>query len=93
MLNPGDKVKDKVTGLTGIITAITSYLQGCRRVHVTPDKLKDDGTPHDTFAFDEPQCELIKAQVIPWEGLSKPDKKRPGGANYICANKPLLGKK
>lgn len=59
-INPGDKAKDKITGLDGIVIAVTEWLYGCRRITLQPQKPKD-GKAADNFTIDEPQCELIKA--------------------------------
>lgn len=58
----GDRVKDQITGLTGIVTCITSWLNGCRRVGVQPEKLKD-GKVEDCVHFDDNQLELVKKAV------------------------------
>lgn len=59
----GDKVKDSVTGFTGIVTARTTFLHGCVRCGVQSDKLKD-GKPVDAVWIDEPQLSLVKAAVV-----------------------------
>lgn len=59
----GDRVKDPITGFTGIVMAITTWLHGCVRVVVQPEKLKDDGKPGDDLAFDQSQLELVDAGV------------------------------
>jgi hypothetical protein len=58
----GDRVKDPVTGLTGIVTAITTWLHGCIRLAVQPEETKD-GKPADSVYFDQSQLELVKAGV------------------------------
>lgn len=35
-LKPGDKVKDTVTGLTGIVTGVAFYLNGCVQALIEP---------------------------------------------------------
>lgn len=62
-LNLGDKVKDKITGFTGIVTARLEYLNGCLRMQVTPDKLDKDGEMRDGMVLDVEQLVLIKAGV------------------------------
>ena len=59
----GDEVKDKVTGLKGIITATTVWLNGCVRYVVQPQEIKD-GKPVDTTGFDEGDLLLVKSLKI-----------------------------
>ncbi len=74
-VNLGDKVKDKVSGFTGIATARHEYLNGCVRISVDPDKLGKEGAKGEGHVFDEPQLEIVKrAKVI----VAQPAKP-PGG--------------
>ena len=59
----GDRVKDKITGLKGIVIGRYEYLYGCVRMAVQPEEGKD-GKPIDTFVVDEPQLMLLKKGVI-----------------------------
>lgn len=59
----GDRVRDRVTGLTGIAMSKTRYLFGCDRVAVQPTELKD-GRPVDAFHVDEPQLEVVKRGAV-----------------------------
>jgi hypothetical protein len=79
MVNLGDKVKDVVTGLTGIAVGRTQYLQGCTRVAVQPQELKD-GKPVEASWFDEPQLEIIEAGAIKPKGEKT---YKPGGPAYL----------
>jgi len=75
----GDKVKDVVTGLTGIAVAKTHYLQGCDRIAVQPQELKD-GKPVEASWFDEPQLEVVEYSTI----KPKSDQsEKPGGPAYL----------
>jgi hypothetical protein len=58
MIKNGDKVRDKITGLEGVVVARHDYLHGCTRFSVQPVELKD-GKPVECSSFDEPQLELI----------------------------------
>lgn len=58
----GDRVKDPVTGFTGIVTSISTWLHGCIRMGVQPEKL-DDGKVADDKYFDQSQLVLVKAGV------------------------------
>ncbi len=73
MVKLGDKVKDVVSGFTGIAVSQHIYLQGCHRFSVQPP-LKKDGTLPDAGSFDEPQLKVIKAGVV-----RKGVEKNPGG--------------
>lgn len=70
----GDKVKDRVTGLTGIVVARTDWLNGCIRMSVQPQELKD-GKPVESSCFDIEELVLLKAGVV----QPKPEKKRTNG--------------
>jgi hypothetical protein len=59
-INLGDKAKDTITGLDGIVIAVTEWLYGCRRLTIQPQKPKD-GVALQNFTIDEPQAKLIKA--------------------------------
>jgi len=43
MIQLGQKVKDKITGFTGIATAKTEYLNGCLQVLVQPKMVVKKG--------------------------------------------------
>ena len=58
----GDRVRDRITGLEGIAVARTSWLYGCERITIQPERLKD-GKPLDTYTVDEPQIEVLKEGV------------------------------
>jgi len=47
----GKKVKDSITGFSGIVTARAEYITGCRQYTVTP-KAKDNKHA-DSYWFDE----------------------------------------
>jgi len=62
MIKIGDKVKDKITGFTGIVIGITEWTNGCRTVGVKSLKLKD-GMPQESYWIDENQLDLIKSKA------------------------------
>ena len=81
MIKLGSKVKDKVTGYTGIATAATEYLQGCRRIAVQTKGLHEGKTVEADW-FDEPQLLLIKENVI-----EEVEDKENGGPAYLVPPK------
>lgn len=58
----GDRVKDPITGCTGIVTCITTWLHGCIRVGVQPEEL-DKGRPVDDRYFDQSQLVVVDKHV------------------------------
>lgn len=60
----GSRVRDKISGFTGIATARTEYLNGCARVVVEPDKLGEKGELIEGKYFDEPQLDVLLEGVI-----------------------------
>lgn len=63
MISLGDKVKDKVSGFSGIATCRHEYLNGCDRFTVQPPVGKDGKLP-DEMTFDEPQLKVLKSAVV-----------------------------
>jgi hypothetical protein len=59
-----DVLKDKVSGLKGVVLGITFYDTGCIHYGLAPQKLKEDGTVHDWTWFDESRLELVKSAVV-----------------------------
>lgn len=62
-VNLGDKVRDKITGMTGIVTSRTEHLYGCNHLWVNPQELKD-GKPVEGAYFDEDRVEVLERSVI-----------------------------
>jgi len=60
----GMKVRDSITGYTGIAVARTQWLHGCVRITIQGDALKD-GAPLDPYTVDEPQVEVVVEEAAP----------------------------
>jgi hypothetical protein len=81
MIQPGDKVKDKISGYFGIVIAKTEWLNKCVRVTVASQKL-EDGKPL-FVEFDIEQLEILEPQAIALE------KEQPtGGAKDFTPTRP-----
>lgn len=59
-LNLGDKVRDRVTGLEGILTGKTFWLNGCVR-GVIQGRVDKDGKVPQSEGVDIEQLELVEA--------------------------------
>jgi hypothetical protein len=62
-VNLGDKVRDRVTGLEGIVVAKTEWLNGCVRV-VVQTRLDKDGKVPDGYNVDVEQLEVLEKDVM-----------------------------
>lgn len=58
----GDRVKDPITGLTGIVVCVNTWLHGCVRIGVQPETLKD-GAPVSDVHFDQSQLTIVDKHV------------------------------
>ena len=74
MIVLGTKVRDKVSGLTGITVSRTEYLNGCVQYGVQP-KLKEGKTDIVTWSIDEETLVVVGKPV-------KVRKKPVGGATH-----------
>jgi len=60
----GQKVRDTITSMEGIAVARTVWLNGCVRIAVQSQHLKD-GVPVELQTFDEPQLEVVQGEIEP----------------------------
>jgi hypothetical protein len=67
----GDRVKDRISGFSGIVTSITDYVAGCRRVGVSPEKLHN-GEVIERGIFDEPNLQILEKAVFTSDNEAKP---------------------
>ncbi len=63
-INLGDKVKDPISGVIGIVVARTEWLHGCARITVQPKGVSKEGEPFKNSNFDEPQLELMEPKKV-----------------------------
>ncbi len=84
-LELGCVAKDTISGFTGIVVAITEWLNGCIRITLQPQKL-DGGKLLDSGTFDVEQIAVVKP-------LSKPrDVKRHGGPSISPIRGQMVGR-
>lgn len=76
MVQLGDKVKDTISGFSGIVVAKTEWLNGCVRVTIQPLIGKDGKLP-ESATFDIEQLVVLKSKAssIPQKvtGGDRPD--------------------
>lgn len=58
----GDRVKDTVTGFTGVAVCVIRWLNGCLRVGIQSAEMKD-GRPVDAYYIDAEQVVLVESKV------------------------------
>jgi hypothetical protein len=54
----GQVVRDRITGYEGTVVAITHWLYGCTRLVLQASGLHE-GKPIESYACDEPQCDIV----------------------------------
>ena len=59
MIELGNKVRDTVTGFTGIAVARTIWLYGCERIAIEPQELHE-GKTIDEHWFDDQRVEVLE---------------------------------
>lgn len=62
--NLGDKVKDNITGYTGVVICQSCWINGCNTYGVRSQELKD-GLPQEAQFMDEPQLEVVEEKILP----------------------------
>lgn len=75
----GDLVRDRLSGLEGVVVAITTYFAGCSACLVEPKLLKD-GKTTDTTNFNHLRLELVqRGHIGRNRDAAQPEPKRTGG--------------
>lgn len=75
----GNRVKDIVTGFTGIATAKCEYLNGCIQYCVKPPVKEEDKMPEGIY-IDEGQLEFVDSGLImPKKETGGPQQDTPRG--------------
>ena len=80
MIKLGDKVKDRITGYTGIVVFRMDWLYGCVRFVVQSQTLDEKGKPIDNASFDLDQLCLIEADAL----ADKATKTEGGDRDYVA---------
>lgn len=72
----GDEVEDLLTGIKGIATGVTTWMNGCRRIVIQPKPTKD-GKLADSINADEPTIKILRRGVVKGEntGISHQDQR------------------
>lgn len=77
MIALGTKVKDVITGFSGVVTGRVEYLTGCNQLLVTPAIAKD-GSARESCWFDEQRCKPVRgAKKIVLENGATPGFDKP----------------
>lgn len=59
----GAKVRDRITGFSGVVTGYVEYLTGCNQVLVVPP-IGNDGAFRDSMWFDVQRVEIVALERI-----------------------------
>lgn len=69
----GDKVKEEVTGITGIVTGCVNYLTGCNQ-HLITLKPKDEYSEPVALWYDDSRLTLVEGSKVKLDV----DQEKPG---------------
>lgn len=61
--NCGDELRDKVTGLQGIVMVCASYATGCHHYGISPSNAKDGKCP-DWEWIDQSRLEMVREKAV-----------------------------
>lgn len=75
----GDRAREKITGIEGIVTGITHWLTGCDHIAIKRPGIDKDGKPWELLWFDEPNVELVAPQVMTEQPIDPATGRKPGG--------------
>ena len=77
----GDVLKDKVSGLTGVVMVRAEYSSGCVHFGLAPQELKN-AEPIEWHWFDQSRLELVEQSVVTFDvDAEKPGGPAPSGPN------------
>ena len=80
MVELGSFVKDKITGLEGIVMGRTEYLTNCAHIGVCPQKVKENGELQEWQWMDERRVTVLKKKPISFKPiLENPIMRQAGG--------------
>lgn len=65
----GRNVRDRVTGMKGVVTSVGFDLYGCIQAIVHPGQMKEGGKLHDSLWFDVARLEVIGKSPV----MDRPD--------------------
>lgn len=63
MIKLGNRVRDHITGFSGVATGHAEYMYGCTRILIEPATLDRDGKPIDDRWFDEQRVEVVAEEA------------------------------
>jgi len=93
MIRLGQKVKDVVSGFTGIATARTEWLNACVRICVQPEIDTKDGKHPDACTFDEEQLKVLEEKPIVLPGMKSIAPTQTGGDRPNASPRPDITKR
>jgi len=85
MISMGDRVRDIVTGFTGVVIGRTSYINGCEQVLVQP-RIDDNGKCPEGLWIDVDRVEVVQKAAV-----TIPRRSAPGGPSRVAPQDARLG--
>lgn len=76
MIDLGQRVRDVVTGFTGIAVARIESLFGVGEIHIAPERLTEDGSPGTPVWFEETRVEAVSGDSVVERSFKADDGRR-----------------
>lgn len=67
----GTKQRDTITGYTGVVTGLVTYLTGCKQALLVPP-IDEKGALQKGEWFDEPRLERVDGSLISFDNSKAP---------------------
>lgn len=84
MVTLGSRVKDRISGFVGIVTARTEFLHECVRIGIASETVGSDGKVAESYWIDEAQAEVVEEDAYgktemgtPLRAVGGPDRPNP----------------
>jgi hypothetical protein len=69
----GDRVRERITGVEGIVWGISKWLTGCDHIGIKREGVDKDGKPWDCLWFDAPHVTVLQKAVIDEKAVNPVD--------------------
>lgn len=78
-INLGDRVREKLSGVEGVVIGITHWITSCDHIGVKRQGVDQNGKPWELLWFDEPHIEVLERAAVAAPAVDPATGMKPGG--------------